>query len=83
MLLCPPPRSVATSFVYDKCSEDYQYDNGDEPDWIHRSSMFWDMKYPMTIARTAITRRRMITVSTIVQIYNINLTLPNMGGKNK
>jgi hypothetical protein len=43
--------------------------------------MFWDMKYPMTIATSAMTIRRMIIVSTIVQIYDINLTPPNGGEK--
>jgi hypothetical protein len=43
--------------------------------------MFWDMKYPMTIATSAMTRRIMIIVPAIYQRYIINLTPPKKGGK--
>jgi len=42
--------------------------------------MFSVIKYPMAMASIAITRRRMITVSIIVQIYDIIFS-PARGGE--
>jgi len=79
----PPPRllmSVVSGGEYHQ-SYDKDDDDGDESDFVHRSSMCLVRNRPIPIAPSPKIRSVSISAVSIVQIYNINLTSPNGGEK--